>query len=73
MCYHIPQDKCGCRKPEPGMLLEAVSLLEVDIADCYMIGDNGIDLVAGMEAGCRKSYQATNNLDQIVTSILEDQ
>src|SRR5688572_17665342 len=38
-CPHRPDEACNCRKPEPGMLLEAAHDLELDLTRSYMIGD----------------------------------
>lgn len=44
---------CVCRKPEPGMLLEAARRHEVDLSASWMIGDGLVDVQAGRRAGCR--------------------
>jgi D-glycero-D-manno-heptose 1,7-bisphosphate phosphatase len=43
---------CRCRKPEPGMLLNAARDLKLDLSRSWMIGDNISDLAAGSKAGC---------------------
>lgn len=45
--------KCKCRKPEPGMILQAVDELKIDAARSWMIGDILNDVEAGNRAGCR--------------------
>lgn len=50
-CPHGPQDGCGCRKPEPGLVLDAAAALGVDPADCVVVGDIGADLDAAAAAG----------------------
>jgi len=54
-CPHHPEHTgpCTCRKPEPGMLLEAATRLDLDRAASFMIGDTVEDLLAGVRAGCR--------------------
>jgi D-glycero-D-manno-heptose 1,7-bisphosphate phosphatase len=44
---------CACRKPKPGMLLQAAAELGLDLANSWMIGDRESDLVAGAAAGTR--------------------
>ncbi len=44
--------KCACRKPEPGMLLEASKRHHLDLHNSYMIGDRITDCIAGSKAGC---------------------
>lgn len=51
-CYHDSGDGCGCRKPRPGMLLEAACDHGLDLAASYMIGDRWRDVEAGQRAGC---------------------
>jgi D-glycero-D-manno-heptose 1,7-bisphosphate phosphatase len=51
-CYHDTRDACACRKPKPGMLLEAAQALGVDLARSYMVGDRWRDIEAGTAAGC---------------------
>lgn len=53
-CPHVPDDKCGCRKPEPGLLINARNKYSVDMAASYMIGDSAKDLLAADRAGVGK-------------------
>lgn len=48
--YALP---CNCRKPLPGMLVEAAKRLEINLEDSVMIGDKLADIEAGLAAGCR--------------------
>ncbi len=59
-CLHHPDaidpelaHACNCRKPKPGMLLEAASALDIDLSRSWMIGDADVDAEAGRVAGCR--------------------
>jgi D-glycero-D-manno-heptose 1,7-bisphosphate phosphatase len=58
-CPHHPAGRgsyalpCRCRKPLPGMLLEAAGRFAIDLESSIMIGDKLIDLQAGIAAGCR--------------------
>ena len=59
-CPHHPTEgqgvyriACECRKPKPGMLLQAARELGIDLARSWMIGDRRTDLEAGAAAGCR--------------------
>lgn len=45
--------ECDCRKPKPGLLLEAAKALDLDLSRSVMIGDRELDLRAGRAAGCR--------------------
>lgn len=53
VCFHIDQDNCECRKPRPGMLLEAGREFMVDMGQSFMAGDRTSDIEAGKNAGCR--------------------
>lgn len=44
---------CDCRKPRPGLLLQAARDLGLDLASSHMIGDRLTDIEAGFRAGCR--------------------
>jgi len=53
--------ECACRKPAPGMLLQAAKDFNIDIASSYMIGDSEKDVIAGEKAGCKKSFLVDKN------------
>jgi len=55
-CPHEISPACECRKPAPGMLLQAARDQRVELADSWMIGDSEIDMLAGRRAGCRTAY-----------------
>jgi len=52
-CPHHPDytGPCECRKPAPGMILQAVREFDLDISDCVLIGDMETDIEAGRRAG----------------------
>ena len=52
VCYHDDIDACGCRKPKPGLLLEAAREFGVDLSASFMVGDRWKDVDAGRNAGC---------------------
>ncbi len=43
---------CACRKPAPGLLLQAAAELDISLAESFMIGDRASDVLAGLRAGC---------------------
>jgi histidinol-phosphate phosphatase family protein len=53
VCEHGPDDGCSCRKPAPGMVLQAAAALGVPAADCAVVGDIGADVGAALAAGAR--------------------
>ena len=58
VCPHDDADGCRCRKPRPGMLLEAAARWGVSLPDSVMVGDRWRDIDAGREAGCRTVHVA---------------
>ena len=48
--------ECECRKPRPGMLLQAAKDFNIDLSKSWMVGDGENDILAGMNAGCRTGY-----------------
>jgi D-glycero-D-manno-heptose 1,7-bisphosphate phosphatase len=59
-CFHHPDAKnkkykkvCNCRKPKPGMILQATKDYDIDITKSWMIGDGINDIQAGQGAGCK--------------------
>jgi D-glycero-D-manno-heptose 1,7-bisphosphate phosphatase len=55
MCPHKPDDICFCRKPKPGLLLQAAKELSLDLPRSWMIGDAWSDVLAGQSAGVRQA------------------
>ncbi len=53
VCFHVERDHCACRKPKPGMLLQAAEEWDLDLKRSYMIGDRWRDIEAGCAAGCK--------------------
>jgi D-glycero-D-manno-heptose 1,7-bisphosphate phosphatase len=50
---------CDCRKPKPGLLLQAAREFNIDLSQSYMIGDSDKDVVAGVNAKVKKSFLIT--------------
>lgn len=53
VCRHGRDEGCSCKKPKPGLILEAAQKREINLAESYMIGDTASDIGAGKAAGCR--------------------
>ncbi len=73
--YHCPHHpdingECGCRKPKPGMLLQAAQEFDVDLSKSVMVGDKERDIEAGRRAGLLRGYlfdgKETKDLLEIV-------
>jgi D-sedoheptulose 7-phosphate isomerase len=69
-CLHHPEAAvedlrvvCDCRKPRPGLLLEASRSLGVDLRRSYMVGDGIADIRAGAAAGCRTIWIGRRRCD----------
>lgn len=52
LCCHDNKDNCYCRKPKPGMLLEAASDLDLVLTKSFLVGDRWKDILAGQQVGC---------------------
>ena len=50
-CPHHPDAGCGCRKPKPGMILQAAKDWDIDLEKSLLVGDNATDIEAGKAAG----------------------
>jgi D-glycero-D-manno-heptose 1,7-bisphosphate phosphatase len=84
VCYHTEDQNCPCRKPKPGMILDAVHELDIDLAQSFLVGDRWRDVEAAQAAGCRalfidyrysekapdKPYVAVNSLAEAAQIIL---
>lgn len=55
-CFHDDADRCACRKPAPGLLLEAARDLDIDLRASFLVGDRWRDTDAGAAAGCRTVF-----------------
>lgn len=56
VCVHDGMDGCDCRKPSPGMLIQAATDFGLDLRRSFMVGDRWRDVEAGQEAGCRTIF-----------------
>lgn len=52
---------CGCRKPKPGMILQAAAELDIDLARSWMVGDSTMDTLSAINAGIRSAIVGTGN------------
>ena len=77
-CLHHPRaavahyrQACGCRKPEPGMLLQAAEEHDLSLPDSITIGDSLTDVAAGQQAGTETILLTTVN--SLITRLMADQ
>lgn len=62
---------CECRKPKPGLLLKAAEDFNIELSECWMIGDGENDIAAGVAAGCKTALVSEEkNLLAIINEIL---
>ena len=51
-CPHLAAENCNCRKPNPGMIQQAIiDFPEIKVAESYLIGDSDTDILAGNKMG----------------------
>jgi histidinol-phosphate phosphatase family protein len=53
ICPHDPAAGCACRKPAPGLVIQAAQRLDVPVGRCAVVGDIGSDVEAAHRAGAR--------------------
>lgn len=61
---------CDCRKPKPGLLLQAAKDFNIDLNESYMLGDSERDVEAGKHAGCKDSFIIETNGKNSLLSII---
>jgi D-glycero-D-manno-heptose 1,7-bisphosphate phosphatase len=78
VCPHDDADRCGCRKPAPGLLLSAAERFGIDLGASLMVGDRWRDIEAGARAGVptawvRSDYREAPPAapDHVVDSLLD--
>jgi D-glycero-D-manno-heptose 1,7-bisphosphate phosphatase len=69
-CLHHPEALlpeyrmvCTCRKPQPGLLLQAAEALEIDLAHSFMVGDSIKDILTGQAAGVTTFFLGSGKCD----------
>ena len=75
-CPHGPESTCKCRKPQPGMLLEARDKYDINMEDSWIIGDKEADITAANSAGVNdtilvKSGHSVDEMNTEAKFILE--
>ena len=78
ICFHVDADNCACRKPKPGLILDAARKHNIDLASSYIVGDRWRDVLAGQAAGCKTIFvdygfvqDQSATADQTVKSLAE--
>ena len=70
-CPHHPEDHCDCRKPRPGLLLQAAEEMLIDLKHSYLVGDHLSDLQAARAAGCQPIFVTTGRGNGQLASVIE--
>jgi len=75
VCPHDNGDRCLCRKPHPGMLIELATQWNIDLGRSFMVGDSWKDMQAGKQAGCQtiliqRDYNQGTDADFAVPDLL---
>lgn len=75
-CPHDDRDKCLCRKPKPGMIIQYAKKCKIDVSASYLIGDGIKDIEAANRAGCtailmKRLYNKNVECDIKITSLME--
>ena len=68
VCPHDDQDNCNCRKPKPGLLLDAAKNYNLDLSECYMVGDSQSDILCAKNAGVKSILLKTNYNSEVKNS-----
>ena len=70
-CPHLPEENCSCRKPKPGLILNAAKDLKIDLKKSWMIGDSQKDIEAASNAGCNSILLKSNqNLLDVIKEFI---
>ena len=71
LCPHLPDEGCACRKPAPGMILQARQKYNIELADSIMVGDNIKDIECGRNAACGRTVLVKSGIDPDVQKKIE--
>ena len=69
-CPHMPEDGCSCRKPKPGLIIQAQVKYDIDLADAVMIGDSAKDIECAYNAGCGRAVLVKTGKESGVEQLL---
>jgi D-glycero-D-manno-heptose 1,7-bisphosphate phosphatase len=65
LCPHLPEDKCPCRKPQPGLIELAAKELEFDPREAFVVGDKPCDIEVGRQVGATTFLVRTGYGNQV--------
>lgn len=65
-CPHVPQAGCDCRKPRPGLILQAQQRYGIDLEAAAMVGDSARDIACARRAGCALAVRVRSGIQDSV-------
>lgn len=68
-CPHTPDENCECRKPKPGMILQASQKYNIDLANSWMIGDKISDINCALNAGIKNTILINSEYINILNEV----
>ena len=71
-CPQRPNENCYCRKPKPGLLLQAAKDFDIDLKNSWMIGDSLTDTEAATSVGCKAILVKKNQTLVNIIKMLSD-
>jgi heptosyltransferase-2 len=72
VCPHHPDERCGCRKPETGMIDLAVRELGIDLSRSYLVGDHAKDMELAKRVGAKRVWVTTSEHGELTRSEPDD-
>lgn len=73
-CPHMPNENCNCRKPKPGLIIQAKKDFKIELSQSFMIGDSQTDVQAAKSAGCKGILLKQNQtLLELVVELFESE
>ncbi len=71
VCPHHPDEQCACRKPKPGLLLQAARAFALHLPDCIFVGDAISDFLAAQTVGCASILVQTGRAGASLPALIE--
>ncbi len=71
-CPHVPEDRCDCRKPKPGLIVQAQQKYQIDVKKTMMVGDNSKDIECAINARCGGNILVQAGNERTAEKILAD-
>ena len=71
-CPHVPEERCDCRKPNPGLILKAKQKYGIHISTSVMVGDSAKDIECARNAGCGLAVLVKSGNGSLAEKILKE-